>query len=318
MKIIFMGTPDFAVGTLEAINRAGHDIELVVTQPDKPRGRSGKLQMSDVKQYAVAHGLPVYQPERVRDKDAIEGLREYEPELIVVAAFGQILPGEILDMPKYGCINVHASLLPKLRGASPIQTAILEGEDETGVTIQQMGEGLDTGDIISQRSLPILVDDTGGSLFDKLAELGAKLAVDTIDDIENGRICPVPQDESRATYAKKIEKHMGKIDWSLDALVIERMIRALDPWPSTYTHIDGKLLKIWRASAVTVSSDKKSIPGTVTGVSGDSIAVSCGKGSLLVKEVQLEGKKRMEVHDFLLGCRIEPGTCLGADKAKDP
>ena len=201
-----MGTPDFAVSTLKAVSEAGHDIALVVTQPDRPKGRSGALQMSDVKRFAAEHGLKVFQPERVRTEEAVSTLKECGCDLIVVAAFGQIISKEILDLPKYGCINVHASLLPKLRGASPIQTSILEGDEETGVTIQQMGEGLDTGDILSQRSIPIEDNDTGGSLFDKLAVLGASLAVDTIEDIAAGRTDPHPQDESRATYAKKIDK----------------------------------------------------------------------------------------------------------------
>ena len=211
MKIVFMGTPDFAVNTLEAIEKAGHEILLVVTQPDKPKGRSGRLQMSDVKQYAVDHGLEVFQPERVKTPEAVARLKECGPELIVVAAFGQILSKEILELPEYGCINVHASLLPRLRGASPIQTAILEGDERTGVTIQQMGEGLDTGDILAQSSIPIEEDDTGGSLFDKLAASGAELAAETIDKIASGEVQPLPQDESLATYAKKIDKSMGKI-----------------------------------------------------------------------------------------------------------
>ena len=302
MKIIFMGTPDLAAKTLEAIDKAGHEIVLAVTQPDKPKGRSGKLAVSEVKQYAVEHGIEVFQPERVREADAVARLHEYEPELIVVAAFGQILPKEILEMPKYGCINVHASLLPHLRGASPIQTSILLGDKETGVTIQQMGEGLDTGDIIAQRSIPIEGDDTGGILFDKLAELGAELAVDTIEDIARGNISPVPQGETHASYAKKIDKSMGHIDWNKDASEIERMIRALNPWPSAYTYIDGKMLKIWSAGT---EAKKTGAPGKIAEVTKDTITVSCGKGSLILKEVQLEGKKRMNVHDFLLGYKVQ-------------
>lgn len=302
MKIIFMGTPDFAAKTLEAIDKAGHEIVLAVTQPDKPKGRSGKLAVSEVKQYAIEHGIEVFQPEKVREADAVARLYNYEPELIVVAAFGQILPKDLLEMPKYGCINVHASLLPHLRGASPIQTSILLGDKETGVTIQQMGEGLDTGDIISQRSIPIKDDDTGGSLFDKLAELGAELAVDTIEDIAKGNTSPVPQDETHASYAKKIDKSMGHIDWDKDASEIERIIRALNPWPSAYTYIDGKMLKIWSAGT---EAEKTGTPGRITEITKDTITVSCGKGSLILKEVQLEGKKRMNVHDFLLGYKVQ-------------
>lgn len=302
-----MGTPDFAVYTLKAIYEAGHGIVLVVTQPDRPKGRSGALQMSDVKQFAVEHGLEVFQPDRIRSDDAVARLREYGCDLIVVAAFGQILSKEILDMPKYGCINVHASLLPRLRGASPVQTSILEGDDETGVTIQQMGEGLDTGDIISCRNIPIEADDTGGSLFDKLALLGASLAVDTIDDISNDRVSPRPQDESRATYAKKIEKSMGRIDWSKSAEETERLIRALDPWPSAYTYLGGKIFKIWKADK---GAGVGAAAGTVAEVTGDTVTIACGEGSLILKEVQLEGKKRMKVHDFLLGYELKEGTML--------
>ncbi len=307
MRIIFMGTPDFAVGTLAAIKEAGHDIALVVTQPDKPKGRSGRLQMSDVKEYAVAHGLEVYQPEKIKTPEAVARLKEYAPELIVVAAFGQILSKEILDMPEYGCINVHASLLPRWRGASPIQSAILEGDSKTGVTIQQMGEGLDTGDILSQSSIVIEPTDTGGSLFDKLAHIGATLATRTIDDIANGRIQAVPQEEEKASYAKKIDKSMGHIDWSRSADIIERQIRALDPWPSAYTYLDGRMLKVWKPGT---GEDTGAPCGTVCEVGKDAFTVACGGGSLIIKEVQLEGKKRMAVRDFLLGCRISEGTVL--------
>lgn len=305
MKIIFMGTPDFAVNSLEAINDAGHEITLVVTQPDKPKGRSGALQMSDVKQCALKLGIPVFQPEKIKDPAAFDKLKGYECELIVVAAFGQIIPEEILKFPKYGCINVHASLLPRLRGASPIQTAILEGDAETGVTIQQMGVGLDTGDILSQSRIPIDKDDTGGSLFDKLADLGAELVVKTIEDIGEGRIRPCPQDEDKASYAKKIDKSMGRIDWNMDACEIERLIRALDPWPSAFSSLEGRMVKIWKAQTVPGTD---AAPGRVTDVRKDGISVACGSGLLIIKEIQLEGKKRMPVHDFLLGYDLKPGA----------
>ncbi len=307
MRIVFMGTPDFAACTLQAVYEAGHEVVLAVTQPDRPKGRGGKVSMSEVKQYAAEKDIAVYQPERIRDAAAVEELRRYAPELIVVAAFGQILPKEILEMPEYGCINVHASLLPRLRGASPIQTAILEGDSETGVTIQQMGEGLDTGDIISQRSIEIESDDTGGSLFDKLAKLGAELTVDTIAAIAEGRAQAVPQDEERATYAAKIDKKMGHIDYSRPAAEICRMIRALNPWPSAYTYIDGKIMKVWKARA---GEDVKDEAGCVSEVTKDYVRVACSEGSLVLEEVQIEGKKRMTVHDLLLGYRIEKGTVL--------
>ena len=306
-----MGTPDFAVHTLKAIHGAGHEIALVVTQPDRPKGRSRAMQMSDVKKCALKLGLEVFQPEKIRAENAVERLRECGSELIVVAAFGQILTREILDLPGYGCINVHASLLPGLRGASPIQTAILEGCKETGVTIQQMGEGLDTGDIISQKSIPIEPGDTGGSLFDKLARLGAELLVETIDDIASGRAVMLPQDESLASYARKIDKAMGLIDWNKSAEETERLVRALNPWPSAYTYIDGRMLKIWRADT---GEGSDAPPGTLIAVDKDQVTVSCKEGSLILREVQLEGKKRMSVHDFLLGYELKQGTVI---KGKD-
>ena len=314
MRIVFMGTPDFAVNTLDAIYQAGHEIVLVVTQPDKPKGRSGALQMSDVKKYAAEHGLEVFQPVRIREEESAERLRECGCELIVVAAFGQILTKEILDMPKYGCINVHASLLPRLRGASPIQTAILEGDRETGVTIQRMGEGLDTGDIISARSIPIEASDTGGSLFDKLAGLGASLAVETIAAIAEGRAVYTPQDEGRASYARKIDKSMGHIDWTKSAGETERLVRALDPWPSAFTFIGGKMLKIWKAEA---GPAKEAAPGTVAEIKKDGITVSCGEGSLIIRELQLEGKKRMSAQAFLLGYPLKCGTVLDIQDFSD-
>ncbi|MBQ9442774.1 MAG: methionyl-tRNA formyltransferase [Lachnospiraceae bacterium] len=305
MKIIFMGTPDFAVHTLRALYEAGHEIVLVVTQPDKPKGRGGRVQMSDVKQYALSCGLEVFQPVRLKDEDSIRRLKETACDLMVVAAFGQILPKEVLMMPPHGCINVHASLLPRLRGASPIQTSILEGDKETGVTIQQMGEGLDTGDILMQRSIPISDQDTGGSLFDRLAQEGALLVAECVEAISRGEIHPVPQDESLATYAKKIDKSMGHIDWNKSAKETELLIRALDPWPSAFSYLNGRMVKIWKAET---GEDCKAAPGSVVEVSKDSVTVACGSGSLIIKEMQLEGKKRMPVHDLLLGFSIDKGV----------
>lgn len=305
MKIIFMGTPDFAVHTLRALYEAGHEIVLVVTQPDKPKGRGGRVQMSDVKQYALSCGLEVFQPVRLKDEDSIRRLKETACDLMVVAAFGQILPKEVLMVPPHGCINVHASLLPRLRGASPIQTSILEGDKETGVTIQQMGEGLDTGDILMQRTIPISDQDTGGSLFDRLAQEGALLAAECVEAISRGEIHPVPQDESLATYAKKIDKSMGHIDWNKSAKETELLIRALDPWPSAFSYLNGRMVKIWKAET---GEDCKAAPGSVVEVSKDSITVACGSGSLIIKEMQLEGKKRMPVHDLLLGFSIDKGV----------
>lgn len=307
MKIVFMGTPDFAAMALEKLVSAGHEITLVVTQPDKEKGRGKQVQKSDVKLVAEKYDIPVFQPVKIKTEESVEILRGYEADIFVVAAFGQILSKEILDMPKYGCVNIHASLLPRLRGAAPIQWSIIDGDEKTGVTIQQMDVGLDTGDILAVKEVEIASDETGGSLFDKLAVAGADLIVETLPLIEEGKITPVPQDESLSTYAKKLSKDMGLIDWNMPAVAIERLIRGCSPWPSSYSNIGGKSLKIWKAAV----TDTKSTPGEVSEVTKESITIGCGEGSLVVEELQLEGKKRMSVHDFLLGYHINVGDKLG-------
>lgn len=318
MKIIFMGTPDFAASALEKIVEAGHEITLVVTQPDKPKGRSGELQVSDVKACALKHGFPVFQPERIKLPENVAYLKNYEADIYVVAAFGQILSQEILDIPKFGCVNIHASLLPKYRGAAPIQQAIIDGEKTTGVTIMQMAAGMDTGDILLQREIPIDDNETGGGLFDKLSELGAELIAEALPKIERGELTPVPQDEKLATKCGKLSKNMGKIDFNKNAITIRNLVRGLNPWPSAYTRLDGKMLKIWSADAIddknvkeiagNVEVLKNAAPGTVSFVTKDAVGVATGKGTLVLKEVQLEGKKRMLVKDFLLGNKVEIGT----------
>ena len=321
MKIIFMGTPDFAASALEKLVEAGHEITLVVTQPDKPKGRSGELQVSDVKACALKHGFPVFQPERIKLPENVAYLKNYEADIYVVAAFGQILSQEILDIPKFGCVNIHASLLPKYRGAAPIQQAIIDGEKTTGVTIMQMAAGMDTGDILLQREIPIDDNETGGGLFDKLSELGAELIVEALPKIERGELTPIPQDEELATKCGKLSKNMGKIDFNKNAVAIRNLVRGLNPWPSAFTRHDGKMLKIWVADALDdkqvkeISGNaevmKNAVPGTVSFVTKEAIGVATGKGTLVLKEVQLEGKKRMLVKDFLLGNKIEIGTKLG-------
>ncbi|MBQ3029611.1 MAG: methionyl-tRNA formyltransferase [Agathobacter sp.] len=309
MKVIFMGTPDFAVGTLEEIIKAGHEVALVVTQPDKPRGRSGALQFPPVKECAVAHGIEVFQPKKIREEENVEYLRKYSADIIVVAAFGQLLPKSILEMPKYGCINVHASLLPKYRGAAPIQWSIINGDAVTGVTIMQMDIGMDTGDMIAKREVVIEKDETGGGLFDKLAEVGAKLCVDTMVEIENGTATRTPQNHEEATHVSMISKELGNIDWKKSAVEIERLIRGLNPWPSAFTQLDGKSFKIWKADVLESNTDK--VPGTIVRVEKGCMEVQTGEGVLSLLEVQLEGKKRMETDAFLRGCSVEVGTCLG-------
>ncbi|MBO5522688.1 MAG: methionyl-tRNA formyltransferase [Roseburia sp.] len=306
MRVIFMGTPDFAVGTLEEIIKAGHEVVLVVSQPDKAVGRSKALKYTPVKACAIEHGIEVYQPEKIRETESVEYLRKYQPDIIIVVAFGQIIPRVILDMPKYGCVNVHASLLPKYRGASPIQWAVINGEKVTGVTTQRMDDGVDTGDIIMKEEVALREDETGGSLFERLAGVGAKLCVKTMEAIENGTAVYTPQDSSQATHTAKIHKELGSIDWTKSAEEIECLIRGLDPWPSAYTRLGDKILKIWKAEVV--SKQSEAAPGCMVKVEKNRILVQTGKGMLALKEVQLEGKKRMTVEAFLNGCTVEAGT----------
>lgn len=311
MKIVYMGTPDFAVAPLEAIIRAGHEVTAVVTQPDKQKGRGKEVQMTPVKECALKHGIPVFQPVKIKEPEAVSKLREYSADIFVVAAFGQLLSEEILTMPKFGCINIHASLLPAYRGAAPIQWAILNGEKETGVTIQQMAKGLDTGDMLLKKKVVIDSKETGESLHDKLMAVGAELLVEALPLIEEGKLVPEKQDDALSCYASKLTKAMGLIDWNKDAVSLERLVRGLNSWPSAYTYYKGKTLKIWEADILDEEVSGK--PGTVERVQKDSIDVATGKGLLQIRSLQLEGKKRMAVRDFLLGYEIKPGQCLGEE-----
>lgn len=312
MKVVYMGTPDFAVDTLQAIVDAGHEVALVVTQPDKAKGRGKKLCYTPVKEKAMECHLEVAQPEKVREESFVERLKAIAPDVIVVVAFGQILPESILNIPKYGCINVHASLLPAYRGAAPIQWAVIDGLAETGVTTMYMEKGLDTGDIICQSKLPLAADETGGSLFDKLAKEGADLLVKTLKMLEDGTATRTKQDDSRSSYAKMLSKDMGCLDFSKDAVVLERLIRGLNPWPSAYTAIQGKTLKIYVAEVVAEEDcTTDAAPGTVIAVDKKSFTVRCGNGALRIYNLQLEGKKRMDTSAFLLGYKVENGMQLG-------
>lgn len=304
-----MGTPDFAAGILEDIIKAGHEIALVVTKEDKPRGRGKEVTFTPVKEVALKHNLPVFQPHRIKDAEAIETLKKYEADVFVVVAYGQILSREILDMPKKICVNIHASLLPKYRGAAPIQWAVIDGEQYTGVTTMRMEDGIDTGDIIETITYELKSDETGGSLFDKLMELGGKLIVSTLEKIENGTATFTKQDDSNSTYAKMLNKKLGDIDFSMDAVSIERLIRGLNPWPSAYTSLNGRNLKIWKA--VTKEDEYEGQPGEIVYVSEDEMYIKTGKGVLGIIELQLEGKKRMYIQDFLHGNKIEKGIVLG-------
>jgi methionyl-tRNA formyltransferase len=303
-----MGTPDFAVGTLKGLLESEHEVVAVVTQPDKPKGRGKAMQFTPVKEVAVQAGIPVLQPRRVRDAESLEQLAALQADVMVVVAFGQILPKEILTMTPYGCINVHASLLPKYRGAAPIQWAVIDGEKESGVTTMQMDEGLDTGDMLLKRVVPLEQAETGGSLFDKLSDVGAELLLETLKGLKEGSILPVKQGDSPTDYAKMLKKDMGEIDWTRSAVTIERLIRGLNPWPSAYTHLNGKTLKIWQGEVLT--EDTKEEPGTVIRVEKDGFVIQTGAGLLKVKELQLEGKKRMEAGAFLRGFQIKEGTHL--------
>lgn len=309
MKVIFMGTPDFSVGTLAALVEAGHEVVLAVTQPDKPKGRGKEMQYTPVKEYALEKGIPVYQPEKVRRPECIEELKKYQADVCVVIAFGQILPKEILEMTPYGCINVHASLLPKYRGAAPIQWAIINGESISGVTTMQMDEGLDTGDMLEKAEVPLGEKITGGELHDLLAEAGAKLCVQTLEKLEKGELKPKKQGETPTAYARMLDKKLGNIDWTRPAVEIERLIRGLNPWPSAYTTWNEKTMKIWDADVV--DEEKTAEPGTIIEVTKQTFSVQTGEGALRINELQIPGKKKMSADAFLRGYQVKTGEKLG-------
>lgn len=320
MKIVYMGTPDFAVAPLEAIIQAGHQVTAVVTQPDKQKGRGKEVQMTPVKECALRHGIPVLQPVKIKEAEAVAQLKKYPADIFVIAAFGQLLSEEILNMPEYGCINIHASLLPAYRGAAPIQWVILNGEAKTGVTIMQMEKGLDTGDMLCKITVPIEDKETGESLHDKLMEAGAKLIVEALPKIEKGELVPEKQDDALSSYAPRLTKSMGLIDWNRSAASLERLVRGLNSWPSAYTFYHGKTLKIWEADVLEAENSPQNnenfqaVPGCVLKTDRDYFDVMCGQGILRVRSLQLEGKKRMDVKDFLLGYEVKPGLRLGQEQ----
>ena len=300
MRVVFMGTPDFAVGTLEAICDAGYEVAGLVTQPDKAKGRSKELVPTPVKAAALARGLNVFQPVKIRDAQAIEAVRQMKPDVIVVVAFGQIIPQEILDMAPYGCLNVHASLLPAYRGAAPIQWAVLNGDEESGVTIMRMDAGLDTGDVIAKKVVKLAADETSGSLFDRLSAEGAKFLVETLPSVFDGTAVYEKQpEESTTPYAGMIQKKMGEINWIDSAEKIERLVRGMNPWPSAYTKLDGKTLKIWKAHVE--KPEMTGDVGKIVRMDKKGMYVQTGEGILCVDELQIEGKKRMNTGDFLRG-----------------
>lgn len=324
MNIIFMGTPDLAATIFAKLINSDHNILAAVTQPDKPYGRGRKIKYSQVKELAVSNDFPVLQPHKAKDEDFIEKLKNYNPDLIVVAAYGQILPESIINLPKHGCINVHTSLLPKYRGASPIQWAIMNGDEKTGVTIMHMDTTLDTGDIIIQEEVLIDTNETADTLHDKLAVCGGNLILEAIDLIDKGNAPRIKQDDSKASYVKTIDKSQGKIDFKLPAIQIERQIRGLNPWPSAYTFLNGKNLKVWQAEVISeevvtnsninkedLNKLAKSAPGQVVTVEKDSLLLKTGDGYLKLLEIQLAGKKRMKIADFIRGNKVDLGTILG-------
>ncbi len=315
MRAVFMGTPEIAATVLKSVLASRHEVIAVVTQTDKPKGRGHEMTFPPVKEVALAAGIPVLQPQRARDEAFIEELQALNPDIILVAAYGKLLPKAILDMPKFGCINVHASLLPKYRGASPIQWAVLNGDEKSGVTIMHMAESMDTGDIIMAEEVTLAADETAGSLHDKLAEIGGPLLITAMDALETGRAPRIRQNEEEATHVRMLDKTMGNLDFSKPAVQLERWIRGLNPWPTAYTKLDGKMLKLWKAEVVTDSElmkeHKNFTPGTILAVSKDYFDVLAGAGVLRIKELQLEGKRKMTAEEFLRGFHLEPGTVLG-------
>lgn len=311
MRIIFMGTPDFAVPVLQSLINSRHEVVAVVTQPDRPKGRGKNMQFSPVKECALAHNIPVMQPVNVSVPEVIDELRAYEPELIVVVAFGQFVTKKIREMPKYGCINVHASLLPKYRGAGPIQWAVINGEKESGVTTMYMCREIDKGDMLLKDTVTLDPKETGDSLHDKLSMMGGPLLLKTIDQLEDGSAVRIPQCEEESTYAPKLEKTMGNIDWTMDADRIERLVRGLNSWPGTFTKIHGKTVKIWDCDVVCqetlTESQAATTPGTVIVSEKDQLIVKAGNGALSLRMLQPEGKKNMTVDAYLRGYPIAHG-----------
>ena len=307
MRLIFMGTPEFSAPAIDALLEAGHEIAAVFSQPDKPKGRGYNLTPPPVKVKALEHGIPVYQPTTMKDGEALRIFRDISPDVAVVIAYGRILPKEILEAPKYGCINVHASLLPKYRGAAPIQWSVIDGESKTGVTTMQMDVGLDTGDMLMKCETAIDPDETAGELHDRLSLMGAKLIVDTLAALEQGALTPQKQDDSESCYAKMLTKELCAVDWHKSAKEIHDQIRGLSPWPVATAVLEGKKLKLHR-SAIAAQGSETAACGEI--ISLDPLTVQCGEGAVALLEIQAEGKKRMNAQDYLRGHPIETGTIL--------
>jgi methionyl-tRNA formyltransferase len=311
MNLVFAGTPEFAVPALKALLDAGHTILAVYTQPDRPAGRGRKLGMSAVKTFALARGLRVHQPVTLKSESEAETLRALKPDAMIVIAYGLILPGSILTVPQYGCINVHASLLPRWRGAAPIQRAIEAGDAVTGVTIMQMDAGLDTGAMLAVAQTPIGTNDNAATLHDRLADLGGRLLVDTLAQLVRGAIIAQAQDAAHATYAAKLNKDEARLDWNADAHLLARRIRAFNPWPVAHTALDGQTLRLWHAQAEN-GTPAEQPPGMVLSAAADGVRVQCASGVLRITRLQLEGGKVLDAHAFVNGRPLPPGTRLGA------
>lgn len=312
LRIIFAGTPDFAASALAALIQSEHKIVAVYTQPDRPAGRGRKLHASPVKELALAYNIPVLQPENLKDAQTQEILRSFNADVMVVAAYGLILPQAVLDLPRLGCLNIHASLLPRWRGAAPIQRAIAAGDKGSGISIMQMNAGLDTGDILQRSSCPITQTDSGGDLHDRLAEMGARAILKTLEDLARDKVTPIAQDDSQATYAHKLDKKDALINWQNPATKIERLIRAFNPWPVAFTHINDKTLRVWQAQVLAQNSDL--VAGTVIACDKKGIDISCGEGVLRLLKLQPPGSKAMDVAAFMNGHAklLAVGSILGA------
>lgn len=325
MRIVYMGTPEFAAVALDAIVKE-HEVVAVITQPDKPQGRNRKLVPTPVKVKAQAYDIPVYQPVKIREEESVQMIRDYNPDVIVVAAYGQILPESILNIPKYGCINIHASLLPKYRGAAPIERAIIDGEVMTGVTTMYMEKGLDTGDMIEKAEVPITGEDTGATLHDKLAEAGAALILTTLAKLEAGTVTRTKQDDAQSCYAAMLTKELGRMDFTRPAVELERLIRGLNPWPCAYTTIDGKNVKLYKAEVINLDAQMRQTlqekseqilafaPGEIVEVTKKYFVIACGEGALRVRNLQPEGKKAMDTSAYLNGNPLKPGMRAGEER----
>ena len=307
LRTVFMGTPDFALQTLQGLIDAGCNLVGVYTQPDRPKGRGKQLAAPPVKELAEKYNISVYQPLKLRQPEAVAELEALAPDLIVVVAYGQILPKSVLDIPAHGCINVHASLLPKYRGAAPINKAIIDGETETGITTMYMDVGLDTGDMLVKRSLSIGPEETAGELHDRLAVLGRETMEETLKQLCSGTLQREAQDDEQSSYASMMKKEDGRIDWSRSAKQVHDHVRGLDPWPGAYTTYHGELLKLAATSPETISGGH---PGSVISADKDGVCIACGSGSLRIRQLQLAGRKRLGAADFLRGCPLQPGSMM--------